>query len=468
MPGAKSALAVAAWLTSRGGFVSEYIAPCADATTGTGLCATARLPAPAARRAVVELVRVPIALAIVTDPIQIQEAIHPIHPIQIQEAAARPDTKKRQRTALSMRLLEEKAKGVTSAWSVYIDALSAPTASTSAAVGDNVRGARQCTTTTARSGLELVLHRRHSAMRSEYEEVCCGTLSEFKDVCCGAFSFEEFAWSRNIVQTRAFTVSGKWRALLPFGDYTNHHGSRANVEWRMDDTDFLLVQKYASEDILLGEQLFMSYGSNMPPSVLLLSYGFFEGHLACVDVVLEGDIFCLGRDVRMATSLGKALGRLIPLVRGDPQRTLALLLKAVVEQEERLSTPQTDSCLPPSSLEVARYHAEQGQILSHLRGVIESAMLYSNESALAATKQPASFAVGTVLYHFAENQILPARIITVTPDGAFGVEHLFEWPSFGPTTNSGELRVVDNVAPTALIKQAPYLWLAVASLVSPS
>ena len=96
-------------------------------------------------------------------------------------------------------------------------------------------------------------------------------------------------------------------------------------------------------------------------------------------------------------------------------------------------------------------------------------MLYSNESALAATKQPASFAVGTVLYHFAENQILPARIITVTPD-AFGVEHLFEWPSFGAAaaTNAGELRVVDNVAPTALIKQAPYLWLAVASLVSPS
>ena len=52
----QSALAVAAWLTARGGSISDQIAPCVDASMGVGLCATAPLPAPT-RRAGFELLR---------------------------------------------------------------------------------------------------------------------------------------------------------------------------------------------------------------------------------------------------------------------------------------------------------------------------------------------------------------------------------------------------------------------------
>ena len=63
----QSALAVAAWLTARGGSISDQIAPCVDDSMGVGLCATAPLPAPT-RHAGFELLRIPMSLAIAADP----------------------------------------------------------------------------------------------------------------------------------------------------------------------------------------------------------------------------------------------------------------------------------------------------------------------------------------------------------------------------------------------------------------
>ena len=67
-----------------------------------------------------------------------------------------------------------------------------------------------------------------------------------------------------------------------------------------------------------------------------------------------------------------------------------------------------------------------------------------------------------ILYHFAEEQVRPARITALTPRG-YSVEVFFAWPLL----NDGATAIwasLDAVAATALIEQAPYLWLTVLSL----
>ena len=327
------AAAVAAWLLAGGGEISPMVAPCWNERTGQGVCATALLPAPATPRERVELVRIPSALALMVD--------QHFNPFSLDLDT---DWKEHPKTSLAIRLLEERYKGQASAWSIYIDNLPLPTSPGTAANETPAAERHQCTASNARSALELVLERRHKALQAEYFDDLCNS-NRFPGFC-NMFRFEDFLWSQHIVQTRAFTISNKWRALLPFGDYLNHHGSRANVEWHLDERkggfDFVLVQKHASEDILPGEQLFMSYGA-MPPSVLLLQYGFFEGHLSCVDVAFGDKLFCLGRDVRLA-KIGKVL-RWLSASHVHPEAVLSALLNGLAKQEGRLHAYQNNSCV---------------------------------------------------------------------------------------------------------------------------
>ena len=234
------------------------------------------------------------------------------------------------------------------------------------------------------------------------------------------------------------------------------------MDERKGGFDFVLVQKHASEDILPGEQLFMSYGA-MPPSVLLLQYGFFEGHLSCVDVAFGDKLFCLGRDVRLA-KIGKVL-RWLSASHVHPEAVLSALLKGLAKQEGRLHAYQNNSCVgiryESDDAEVARYHLEQKTILRHLRQVVEAAIMFGTK-ADAASKRLPSLMPDMIAYALVDKQTLLVRIVELTNNRTI-VEQLFGWPNGYADEQIYTARRL-SVPRSSLLQQSPYLWLAVKSL----
>ena len=109
---------------------------------------------------------------------------------------------------------------------------------------------------------------KKSDMKKDYLKLC-----EYIPLF-NQFTFDEFMEARMIISSRIFGISinnNKTDVLVPYADLLNHKRPR-QTQWYYDDKiNSFVIQ--ATEDILLGKEIFDSYGKKTNGR-FLLNYGF--------------------------------------------------------------------------------------------------------------------------------------------------------------------------------------------------
>ena len=109
---------------------------------------------------------------------------------------------------------------------------------------------------------------KKSDMKKDYLKLC-----EYIPLF-NQFTFEQFMEARMIISSRIFGISinnNKTDVLVPYADLLNHKRPR-QTQWYYDDKiNSFVIQ--ATEDILLGKEIFDSYGKKTNGR-FLLNYGF--------------------------------------------------------------------------------------------------------------------------------------------------------------------------------------------------
>ena len=109
---------------------------------------------------------------------------------------------------------------------------------------------------------------KKSDMKKDYLKLC-----EYIPLF-NQFTFDEFMEARMIISSRIFGISinnNKTDALVPYADLLNHKRPR-QTQWYYDDKiNSFVIQ--ATEDILIGKEIFDSYGKKTNGR-FLLNYGF--------------------------------------------------------------------------------------------------------------------------------------------------------------------------------------------------
>lgn len=165
---------------------------------------------------------------------------------------------------LALFILAEQKLGKTSEWAPYIHRLPR-------------MGSLHSTVFWSEEELEMIqqssVHRetvnRKASIRKEFDavqQVLHQWLLIFGDV-----TFERFMHAYALVGSRAWGISSKGLALIPFADFFNHDGNSEAVLLSDEDEGFSEV--IADRDYALGEQVSISYGK-FSNATLLLDFGF--------------------------------------------------------------------------------------------------------------------------------------------------------------------------------------------------